>query len=184
MKYVLKVAVLAVILVSSVYGSTYNTYYGQASPIKAETPKVVLQEGTAGTSTIYANGTSAKVMVITKPLESTTFDHVLEVANQVSDAWKIRLRAYDQSGLARLYNCTIYFRDGAGVFRQICVFEGTYSQEVGGWYDLGGSSTVYIAMTVTARLRGTSHIYAFLEVLIPDTSTYNLMAIAFQITSR
>jgi hypothetical protein len=64
----LSVSILNVILLFSlsvsVYGSVYNTFYGQAAPISAETPKVVLQSGTAGTSTIYTNNTSAKVSVV------------------------------------------------------------------------------------------------------------------------
>ncbi|MFZ0965746.1 MAG: DUF2341 domain-containing protein [Candidatus Bathyarchaeia archaeon] len=55
---------LLVTLSVSVYGNVYNTFYGQAAPIRAETPKVVLQSGTAGTSIIYTNNTSAKVSVV------------------------------------------------------------------------------------------------------------------------
>lgn len=58
---------LSVILVAtlsfSVDGSMCNIFYSQASPISSETPKVILQQGTAGTSTIYVNNTSAKVSV-------------------------------------------------------------------------------------------------------------------------
>ena len=111
-----------------------------------------------------------------------TFDHVLEVANQVGDAWKIRLRAYDQSNIGRLSNCTIYFYNGGGVSRQIYILNGAYSQQFGNWYDLTGLSTVYIAMTVSATSTGTSYVYAYLEVLVPDTSTYNLMIITFEVS--
>jgi hypothetical protein len=55
---------LLVTLSVSVYGDVYNTYYGQASPISAETPKVILQQGTTGTNTIYTNNTNAKVSVV------------------------------------------------------------------------------------------------------------------------
>jgi hypothetical protein len=63
----LSVSILNVILLVSlsvsVYGTVFNTYYVQAFPISAETPKVVLEQGTAGTSVIYTNSTSAKVSV-------------------------------------------------------------------------------------------------------------------------
>jgi len=46
-----------------IYGNVYNMYYSQASPISAETPKVILQQGTMGNTTVYTNNTSAKVSV-------------------------------------------------------------------------------------------------------------------------
>jgi hypothetical protein len=110
-----------------------------------------------------------------------TYDHVLEVVNQVTDLWKIRLRAYDQTNIGRLLNCTIYFHNGAGISRQIYIYDGTYSQQFGNWYDLTGVSTVYIAMTVSVTSTGTSYAYAYLEVLVPGISTYNLMVITFKI---
>ena len=64
----LNIILLATLSVSA-YGAVYNTSYGQASPISAETPKVILQQGTAGTSTIYTNNTSAKVNVIASAVE-------------------------------------------------------------------------------------------------------------------
>jgi len=110
------------------------------------------------------------------------FDHVLKVTNQVTDNWKIRLRAYAQSNIGRLYNCTIYFYDGGGVFRQIYIYNGVYSQQFGNWYNLTGLSTVYIAMTVSAAGTGNSYVYVYLEVLVPGTSTYNLMIITFEVS--
>lgn len=109
-----------------------------------------------------------------------TFNYVLEIANQVTDSWKIRLRAYDQTNIERLSNCTIYFRDGL-VSRQIYIHNGEYNQQFGDWFDLTGLSTVYIIMTVSATSTGTSHIYAYLEILTPNTSTYNLIIITFEI---
>lgn len=114
--------------------------------------------------------------------ESTTYDYVLKVANQVSDAWRIRLKTYEQLGIERLSNCTIYFYDGSGVSRQIYILNGACNQTYGAWYDLSGLGTVYIAMTVSATNIGTSYVYVYLEVLIPNISTYNLMVIAFEIS--
>lgn len=55
--------ILLIILFISVKGSVWNEYSIQALPIACETPKVILQQGTAGTSTIFTNSTSAKVSV-------------------------------------------------------------------------------------------------------------------------
>jgi len=299
---------LLVTLAVSVHGNIYNTYYIQASPISAETPKVILQQGTAGTSTIYMNATSAKVeasasfgiaygyafkssnvrvsttsgtpvddseAVLSIALEveaqiliiysagnrrgstedydgkgcaisidgvdvafswqspygsnyadsatslwyeqltagshtvkgrffanyagytvtishrqlvalafpkPANYNYVLKTVNQVADAWKIRLRAYDQSNIGRLSNCTIYLYNGGGLSRQIYIYNGSYSQQFGNWYDLPGSSTLYIAMTASADSTGASYVYSYLEVLIPNTTTYNLMIITFEIS--
>jgi hypothetical protein len=108
-----------------------------------------------------------------------TFDHVLEVVNK-EDTWKIRLRAFDQSDIGRLSNCTVYLHDGGGVSLQIYIYNGAYSQQFGNWYNLTSISTVYIAMTVSVNSPGISYVYAYLEVLIPSTSTYNLMVITFE----
>ena len=110
-----------------------------------------------------------------------TFDYVLKVANQASDNWNIRFRAYNQTNIGRLFNCTIFFHNGGGVSRQISIYNGTCEQQFGNWYDLNGLSTVYIGMTVSATANGTSLVYAYLEVLVPGTSTYNLMVITFEI---
>jgi hypothetical protein len=109
-----------------------------------------------------------------------TFDYVLRVVNQVSYSWNIRLKAYDQTNIGRLSNCTIYFRNSTGVSRQIYVYSGSYSQQVGSWYNLTSLSTIYIAMSVTTNSTGTSSISAYLEVLIPNTSTSNLMVVTFE----
>lgn len=60
---VLLSVILIVTLAVSVNGSVWNGYYCQASPVSCETPKVTLESGSAGTSTIYTNSTSAKVSV-------------------------------------------------------------------------------------------------------------------------
>ncbi|MEM2935590.1 MAG: DUF2341 domain-containing protein [Candidatus Bathyarchaeia archaeon] len=53
---------LTLLLSINVYGTVYNIFYLNAK-ITCETPKVILQSGTAGTCTIYTNNTSAKVSV-------------------------------------------------------------------------------------------------------------------------
>jgi len=63
MNIVLLSVILIVILAVSANGSIWNGYYCQALPVSCETPKVVLQSGTAGISTIYTNNTSAKASV-------------------------------------------------------------------------------------------------------------------------
>lgn len=110
------------------------------------------------------------------------YAYVLQVNNQVANLWKVRLRAYDPASIGRLSNCNIYFRDGAGVSLQIYVYCGAYSQQVGSWYDFASLSTIYIAMTAISNATGTSRLYAYLEVLIPNTSTGILMVMTFEMS--
>ena len=110
------------------------------------------------------------------------YDYVLQVNNQVANLWNVRLRAYDQANIGRLSNCTIYFRDGAGVSPQIYVYGGAYSQQVGSWYDLTSLSTIYIAMTAIANSTGTSYINAYLEIRLPATTTYTRYIISFEVS--
>jgi hypothetical protein len=145
---------------------------------------------TAGSHTIkgrfFANSAGVTVTISHRQLlilsfhKPANYDYVLEVVNQVADAWKIRLSAYDQTNIESLSNCTIYFHDGSGVSRQIQVLNGWYAQQNGTWYDFAALSTVYIALTVSVSSAGFSYIHAYLEVLVPGTSTYNLMVITFE----
>jgi len=111
-----------------------------------------------------------------------SYDYVLEVNNTVAQAWNIRLKAYDQTNIERLQNCTIYFHNGSGISRQIYIHNGAYDQQVGDWYGLAASSSDYIAITLSATSTGTSYVYVYLEILIPDTSTYSQYVITFEIT--
>jgi len=112
-----------------------------------------------------------------------TFDYVLAVVEQDADPWKIRLQAYSDSNIGRLQNCTIYFYNSTdGTSTQIYILNGAYSQQTGPWYNLDASETIYIAMTVEAESTGTSHVYAYLEIRIPGTTTYLQYKITFEIT--
>ena len=171
---------------STSWQSPYDTNYADSAT------SIWFEKLTAGPHTIkgrffanYAGYTvtiSHRQLLILAFAKPANYDYVLKIVNQVTDAWKIRLKAYNQSNIGRLSNCTIYFYNGGGVSRQIYILNGAYSQQFGNWYDLTGLSTVYIAMTVSATSTGTSYVYAYLEVLVPDTSTYNLMIITFEVS--
>ena len=130
----------------------------------------------ASTDTFYADYQEVEITYVKE-----SYDYVLQVVNRVADAWKIRLSAYDQSNTIRLQNCTIYFHNGEAS-RQIYINEGSYEQQVGNWSDLASLSTDYIAVTVSANSTGTSFVDAYLEISIPNTSTYTQFPITFVIT--
>jgi hypothetical protein len=181
MNFAFLYVILFVILVVSVNGSVWNNSYAQALPISCETPNVILQQGTAGSSTIYTNSTSAKVSV-----DSTTetYDYVLEVVNQVADNWTVNLQFYDSSNISRLSSLNISIHDGASS-NQIAVSGGSIVKSEGEPYNLSGGagSTVYISITNLQEITsGTSYLYVYLKILVPDTSTYSLYMITFEIT--
>lgn len=110
-------------------------------------------------------------------LGKANYNFVLKIVNRASESWKVRLRAYAQSNIEHLVNCSVYFRSETSVSVQIQILNGKYSQHYGEWYDLAGLGSIYLAMEISAKNSETTSIYAFLEVLIPNTSTYNLMVI-------
>jgi len=116
---------------------------------------------------------------------SSNYDYVLKIFNNVTDLWKIRLRAYSQSNITRLDNCTIYFHNSSdGTSGQIYIVNGSYTQQTGLWYDLPASIGIerYIAVTLQASDSVVSYIYVYLEILIPDKTTYAQYVITFEIT--
>ena len=113
---------------------------------------------------------------------SDAYEYVLKIVNKSPNLWKIRLEAYNQTNIERLYNCTIYFYNETTKSRQIYIFDGKYDQQIGEWCDLTGTNTIYIAMKVSAKDPGRSSMYTYLKTLHTNTSTYNLMVITFEIS--
>jgi hypothetical protein len=179
---VVTLLVLSGLLFSNAGGNTYFDLLTEPRTITSS-PPVVLQTGTAGNSTIYTNCTSAKTSVVA-PLTPMNYNYVLKIVNKVSDPWKTRLKAYSQSNIERLTNCTIYFRNETDGFSgQVCIVNGTYTQQDGSWYDLSGSPAErYIAVTLQANNSGVSYINVYLEILIPDKTTYAQYVLTFEFT--
>ncbi|MCK4633788.1 hypothetical protein KAT42_03065, partial [Candidatus Bathyarchaeota archaeon] len=116
-------------------------------------------------------------------VDTYDYDHVLKINNTVTVPWQIRLKKYADSNINRLENCTIYFHNSTdGASNQIYIQNGVYINQTGPWYDLGGSETIYIAMTAQANSTGTSYVHVYLEILTSGTTTYAQYVIAFEIT--
>jgi len=174
--------VLLGFLFSNVDGNTYFALVTEPRTT-VSSPPVVLQTGTAGNSTVYLNGTSAKISAVA-PSTLTNYDYVLKVVNNVSDLWKIRLKAYSQSNIGRLNNCTIYFHNASDGFSgQVYVVNGNYTQQTGSWYDLPASPAErYIAVTLQASNSEVSYVNVYLEILIHDKTTYAQYVLTFEFT--
>jgi len=139
-------------------------------------------EGVKATSTLFQQKINQVKLNYTYVV-TQVYDYVLRVNNTVTDSWQIRLKKYADSNITRLQNCTIYFHNSSdGTSRQIYIQNGLYTNQTGPWYDLGDSETIYIAITVSANSTGTSYIYTYLEIRIPNTTTYAQYITTFEIT--
>jgi len=109
---------------------------------------------------------------------TTTF---LKFVEKDNSTWKVRLKAYDQSNIGRLDNCSIYIYDGSNS-TQIVILNGVYNQQTGSWIDLNASDTEYIWIHVETSSAGTSRVYAYLEIRVPTKTVYARYVITFEIT--
>jgi hypothetical protein len=115
--------------------------------------------------------------------DDATYDYVLIINNTETDSWQVRLKKYSDSNINRIQNCTIYFHNSTdGTSGQTYIVNGAYTQDVGPWYNLPSLATIYIAMTVQANSLETSYVYVYLEVIIPNTTTYAQYVVTFVIT--
>jgi hypothetical protein len=112
---------------------------------------------------------------------SPSYNYVLRMTENHGNNWKVRLRAYDQSNMARLSNCSLYIYDGSNS-TQIVILNGAYNQQTGPWYDLSASDIEYIWMHVEASSTGTSYVYVYLEILVPNITTYAQYIVTFVVT--
>jgi len=110
-----------------------------------------------------------------------SYDYVLKVVNQVSQAWKVNLQVYDSSGLSRISSATISFHDGSAS-DQIIVNGGAITQSEGLQYDLSSSSTICISISdLQASTTGTSYLFVYLKAKNSDSGVYTLYEIVLRI---
>jgi len=136
------------------------------------------------TTTTQYQQKSNQIKLVYSYSSSSNYNYVLKIVNQASDPWKIRLKAYSQTNIGRLNNCTIYFRSSSdGTSCQIYIQNGVYVTQTGPWYDLGASPEErYIAMTLDAENSQVSYVYVYLEILVPNKTTYAQYVVTFEIT--
>jgi hypothetical protein len=112
----------------------------------------------------------------------SAYDYVLKVTNQVTNGWKINLQVYGSSNIGRISDAIMKFHDGT-TSNQIIIQSGTITQTQGPPYDLTNSATVYISVSnLQATTNEESYLYVYLKILVPNTSTYNLLVVTFKIT--
>ena len=152
-------------------GSTFFCMTNQAITTTSS-PSVTLENITC--SFIYTNQTSARVAVS----NDTNNVDVLRLHNQTNEDWRLQLVKFDDSNASRLSNCTIWFRDGA-TSMQIRILNGVYSQTYGDPFNFTANSNITI--TAFTNAGGISYIHTYLKILKPNTSTYSLCIVTFEI---
>lgn len=111
-----------------------------------------------------------------------SYDYVLRVVNQITNAWNVRLQVFSSSNVNRLLNATIGFHDGTSS-NQIIIKDGSITQPQGQWYNLPAASTIYVNISnLIANATGTSYVYVYLENMVPNTTTFLLYVITLGIT--
>jgi hypothetical protein len=138
-------------------------------------PPVTLQNIT--NSITYTNNTSAKVTVS----DDTTNIDVLQILNQTYSDRQLTLIKHVDNNISRLTNCTIWFSHTGTVSLQIKITDGQYVQTSGSNYSLFCDGADRIAITAATNATGTSYIQTHLKILEPNTSTYTLYVITFEI---
>jgi len=137
--------------------------------------------GTKTTPTQYQQETN-QVKLTYSCSSSSNYDYVLKIINQVSDAWNVTLRSYNSSNISRLSSATIGFHDGTSS-NQITIENGSITQSEGAPYVLASNATIYISISnLQAANTETTYLHAHLKIQTPDTTTYSLYIITFEIT--
>ncbi len=107
---------------------------------------------------------------------------VLQVVNQVTDAWNVTLEVYGSSNIGRLSGTTISFQDGISS-DQIIISNGNITQSKGSLYGLSGNTNIFICMnSLPSNTTGTSYLLVHLKILPSNASPYTLLKITFQVS--
>jgi hypothetical protein len=176
----LSVLLVLTLLISAIYfpynakASTYSINLLK-NFLTIEHPYVILQNGTDNVSDIYLNGTSAKIRIT----NSSTYNYSLNIVNNNSSSWKVKLECFNSSGL-NYTNATIVLHNNTTSFWQIKIEGGSLSQN-NAYFDLAVNATIYIGVqNLVSVSSGTTILNTYLRIKIPDKTTYALYIITFE----
>lgn len=113
--------------------------------------------------------------------ETIRHNYVLKIVSQVSNNWTINLQVYDSSNITRLTSTVIGFEDGSSS-DQITISEGEIVQSEGSQYNLAEDTTIFIVINnLQANATGVSYIHVYLKIQVPNSTTYFLYIVTFEI---
>jgi hypothetical protein len=166
-------------IISSLNASAWNNVT-VVNYLKSSTFTIQFVNTTSGTTQSWWQIDCALLHLWT----TSTYDPVLNVVNQGTNAWNVSLQVTGSSNIARLSSATINLHDGTSS-QQIIVNGGTIVQSQGALFNLlgGSGTTIYVNISsLLANSTGTSYLYAYLEILTPNTSTFLAYTMTFAIT--
>ena len=102
-------------------------------------------------------------------------DYALRVTNNGASAYQVRLSMVSSSNVARLINCTIYFRPGE---QQLQVIDGAFTQTEGTWATIPAASSLDLLIEASSvSQESASVIDAELTAMEQGTSTYTKLPV-------
>jgi len=146
-----------------------------------ETPLVVLEDGSDQISTVYADGTSAKIAIDATGV-SSTYNFSLNVVDYNASLWEVTLEHFSYTDLS-LVNVSVILHSNSTLSDQITVSGGNINQ-TGNYYNLTSNSTIHLGVTdlVENSVVGTTVLQTHLRIRVPNTTTYTLYIITFEFT--
>jgi hypothetical protein len=158
--------------------------YNYTTPVGTRTVGIQLGMGEHKDAASYCGGQADEASIKIRTKNMPIYDYVLRAVNQVTNAWNVSLQVSDSSNVYRLSNATISFHDGTSS-NQITIRDGSITQPQGSLYNLPGGvgSTAYISISnLLANATGISYLFTYLQITTPNTTTYALYTITFEIT--
>ncbi len=164
-------------------GQGYLTYTSSSTSGTDETQTLTI----TATPQFYTSGSEAKIKISASRngaynqkfnlvrlyyyQTSSTFDYVLRITNQQATSYNIKLDASTlaPSNLIRVTNFTAWFYNPASV--QLQVLSGSLTTSTGPLFNLGASSTIFVAIRLTTTGAGTSTVDCYLRTYPLATTT-------------
>lgn len=152
------------------------------SSIPIKPPVVILVNGSDNVSVIYVNNTSAKIS-INAISNTSTYNYSLNIINQNTSSWEIKLEYFYFNYANNGVNATIILHDNSTSRQQILINGGTINQTDKD-YTLASTATAHIGVMnlIENAPGGTATIKAHLRIKTPNVTTYTLYVITFEFT--
>jgi hypothetical protein len=145
-------------------------------------PSVILQDGADNVSFVYTNNTSAKI-TINATEESQTYNYTLNILNNSSNNYEVKLEVSGNPNVTRISNAVIGFYDNSTFYDQIIIGNGTIVQPSGTYINLTNSSLLHIKIeNLQESENGDTYFYVYIWIKENNSSIYTLYVIIFEFT--
>jgi len=176
-------------------GQGYATYTSSATPSTDQTQSLTITSNPQ----FYSSSGQVKIQIMATGSANggfnqlfnfvrlyyyqQTYDYVLKIVNQQTSTYNVRLNTVGltQTNIGRLSNFTAWIH-GSSSALQTQILSGSLSTPTGTFLSLADSTTVYVAIRVTATSAGVSTISCYLQIYTLGTSTYANYRLTLSIT--